>query len=333
MSQLLKPTTFLLIILFGYLLKRCGMFKPRDYRIMQVVVFDCTLPAAILVSFATNPHSVDLLWVTLFGFLAAFVPVPFVYWATRRRPVADRAFLMLNSSGYNIGNFCFPLLQAFYGGGAIVIGAMFDIGNAIMTTAGSNVMTTSLLHVDPNRPLTEQHAGDAPTLPAPPRPATASARRAATLARLRAVALGFLKSGPFDMYMVMTIVVLLDLPIPTLLSDVLTPVANANPFCSMLMVGMLMELPATRDDVRDLLQVVGWRLPFGVLFALAAWFLLPLDATTRQAVALMCFAPTAVFCTLFTDRVIGNAKLAGFTLATTSFIAMFVMTGLHMLMA
>ena len=47
---------------------------------------------------------------------------------------------------------------------------------------------------------------------------------------------------------------------------------------------------------------------------------------------LMCFAPTAVFCTLFTDRVLGNAKLAGFTLATTSFIAMFLMTGLHMMM-
>ncbi|MBT1160814.1 AEC family transporter [Bifidobacterium sp. SO1] len=332
MGQLMKPLTFLLIILIGYLLKRVGLFGAKDYRIMQVVVFDVTLPASILVSFARNPHSVDLLWVTLFGFLAAFVPVPFVFWATRRRPVADRAFLMLNSSGYNIGNFCFPLLQAFYGSGAIVTGAMMDIGNAVMTTAGSNVMTTTLLHVDPDRPITEQHAGDAPTLPAPPRPATAAARRAMRLARLKTIMLGFVRSGPFDMYMVMTIVVLFDLPIPRLLADVLAPLADANPFCSMLMVGMLMELPGSRDDVRDLLQVIGWRIPFGVLFALAAWFLLPLDPTTRQSVALMCFAPTAVFCTLFTDRVLGNARLAGFTLATTSILAMILMTGLHMLM-
>ena len=331
MQQLLKPATFLLIILIGYLLKRCGLFGPRDYRIMQVVVFDCTLPASILVSFATNPHSASLLWVTLFGFLAAFIPVPFVFLDSRKRPVADRAFLMLNSSGYNIGNFCFPLLQAFYGGGAIVTGAMFDIGNAIMTTAGSNVMTTSLLHIDPNKPLTEQNAGDAPTLPYR-KPATKQESRALLRARLRTIALGFLKSGPFDMYMIMTLVVLFNLPIPALLSDVLEPLANANPFCSMLMVGMLMELPANGKDVRDLLQVIGWRLPFGVLFALTAWFLLPLDPVTRQAVALMCFAPTAVFCTLFTDRVLGNAKLAGFTLATTSFIAMFLMTGLHMMM-
>jgi len=50
--------------------------------------------------------------------------------------------------------------------------------------------------------------------------------------------------------------VLLNLPIPALLSDVLEPLANANPFCSMLMVGMLMELPANGKDVRDLLQDV-----------------------------------------------------------------------------
>lgn len=332
MSQLLKPLTFLLIILIGYVLKRCGLFGQRDYRIMQVVVFDITLPAAILVSFATNPHSVALLWVTLFGFLAAFIPVPFVFLATRRRPVAERAFLMLNTSGYNIGNFCFPLLQAFYGSSAIVTGAMFDIGNAVMTTAGSNVMTTSLLHVDPSRPITEQHAGNAPTLPYT-KPATVEGRRLARRARFKAIALGFLKSGPFDMYMIMTLVVLFNLPIPAILAQVLTPLADANPFCSMLMVGMLMELPGSRDDVRDLLQVIGWRLPCGILFALAAWFLLPLDPITRQAVALMCFAPTAVFCTLFTDRVLGNAKLAGFTLATTSFTAMFLMTGLHMLIS
>ncbi|MBW3091839.1 AEC family transporter [Bifidobacterium sp. 82T10] len=330
MGQLLKPATFLLIILFGYALKRCGLFKPRDYRIMQVVVFDVTLPAAIVVSFAENPHSASLLWVTLFGFLAAFVPVPFVYWATRRRPVAERAFLMLNTSGYNIGNFCFPLLQAFYGSGAIVIGAMMDIGNAVMTTAGGNVMTTTLLRIDPSRPLTEQET-DGPV--GRLRPPNAADRGRALRERLRTIALGFLKSGPFDMYMIMTLVVLFDLPIPGIVPSVLAPVADANPFCSMLMVGMLMELPATRDDVRDVAQVIGWRLPCGVLFALAAWFLLPLDPVTRQAVALMCFAPTAVFCTLFTDRVLGNARLAGFTLATTSIIAMFAMTGLHAVIA
>ena len=42
---------------------------------------------------------------------------------------------------------------------------MFDIGNCVMVAAGTNVMTQTLLHIQPGRTLAEQHAGDAPTLP------------------------------------------------------------------------------------------------------------------------------------------------------------------------
>lgn len=307
---------FIFIICLGYLLKHFHLFGNKDYRIMQVVVFDVTLPAAILVSFATNPHSVNLLWVTLFGFLAALFPVPFVFMATKKKKLSERAFLMLNTSGFNIGNFCFPILQAFYGGGALVTGAMFDIGNAIMTSAGSHVMTTSLLHIDMDKPLTEQNPNE--------EKATKSLWE-----RTKIILLGFLKSGPFDMYIIMTLVVLFNIPISSTFANFVKPLGDANPFCSLLMVGMLTELPANWNDLRQVLEVISWRLPCGCLFMLAAWFLLPLDVVTREAVALMCFAPTAVFSTLFTDKVLGNAKLAGLTLAATCLTAVIIMTILH----
>ena len=49
MTAILKPIAFLLIIVAAYLVKRAGLFRPRDYRVMQVVVFDFTLPASIIV--------------------------------------------------------------------------------------------------------------------------------------------------------------------------------------------------------------------------------------------------------------------------------------------
>ena len=78
------------------------------------------------------------------GLLAAvfLLPLLLVYAATRHKPVADRAFLMLNCSGFNIGNFCFPVIQAFMGPSALVTASMFDIGNSVIVTAGSNVMTS-----------------------------------------------------------------------------------------------------------------------------------------------------------------------------------------------
>ena len=43
----------------------------------------------------------------------------------------------------------------------------------------------------------------------------------------------------------------------------------------MLMVGMLMDLPQSKHDVKEVLSVIAWRVPFSVAFALIAWFLLP----------------------------------------------------------
>ena len=111
------------------------------------------------------------------------------------------------------------------------------------------------------------------------------------------------------------------------------PLANANSFVAMLMVGMLMDLPAGRDDVMKLLKIIELRLPFGLLFAVCAWFVLPFGANVREAVVMCCLAPIAVFSTLFTDEVLGNAKLAGFSLSVSAIIGLVMMTGAHFLLA
>ena len=74
MTAILKPIAFLLIIVAAYLVKRAGLFKPRDYRVMQVVVFDFTLPASIIVSFATNPHHLSMLLISVFAIVFGLLP-------------------------------------------------------------------------------------------------------------------------------------------------------------------------------------------------------------------------------------------------------------------
>ncbi|HAK71331.1 MAG TPA: permease, partial [Bifidobacterium sp.] len=120
MSALIQPVALLLIILTGYLFKRVGKFKNRDYRVVQVALFDLALPCAIIYSFATNPHDVSMLWISVFGFVVSFVPLVLIFLATRHKSVQDRAFVMLNGAGFNIGCFCYPVVQAFLGTAAIV---------------------------------------------------------------------------------------------------------------------------------------------------------------------------------------------------------------------
>lgn len=329
---LLQPIALLGIIIAGYLFKRCRLFGQRDYRIIQVMLFDLVLPGAIVYSFATNPHDPSLLWLSAFGFVVALVPVLVIFSATRHSPVTQRAFLMLNATGLNIGCFCFPVVQAFLGEQAIVPAAMFDIGNCIMVAAGTNVMTQTLLHIQPGRPLTEQGAGDAPTLPYT-RPTDRDAKRLARRSLLRTVLKGFVGSIPFDTYVIMIVLMVCGLSLPAWFADLFRPLSNANACVAMLMVGMMMDLPANHSDTFAVLKVLAWRLPFGLAFAAVAWFLLPFDAGIREATMMCCLAPVAVFSTLVTDEVLGNARLAGFTLSVSAVISLGMMTGAHAMIA
>ena len=100
----------------------------------------------------------------------------------------------------------------------------------------------------------------------------------------------------------------------------------------MLMVGMLMDLPQSKHDVKEVMAVIAWRIPFSVAFALISWFLLPFSASIRAVMVICALSPIAIFSTLFTDKVLGNAKLAGFSLAITAMISLAMMAVAHALM-
>lgn len=331
MNALVTPLSFLLIIAAGYLFKRTGRFRERDYRIVQRIVFGITIPCVIINSFVGAEHDTGLLWITLFSFLCSSIPLVIMYAVTWRKPVEERAFEMLNVTGFNTGNFCMPVIQAYYGPTAVITAVMFDIGNSAVISSFMNVFTTGTLHISPDKPLSEQaHPRGATRLPAV-RPTTPEARRLARRAQLRRALRSLFSSLPFDIYIVMVALMLAHVQLPGWLGQVTAPGANANSFCSMLMVGMLMELPSDWDEVRSVVRVIGWRFLVEAVCAAAAWFLLPFDATTRKIVMMLCLSPCTVFGTLFTDRVLGNARLAGFTLSVTAVISLACTSAVYML--
>lgn len=328
MSALIQPATLLLIILLGYLFKRTGILGPKDYRVVQVLEFDIVLPGAIIYSFATNPHQLNFLLLSGFSLLAALTPPLLIFVTSRHRPVADRAFLMLNGGGFNVGCFCFPMVQAFLGPAALIPAAMFDIGNDIMVAAGTNVMTQTLLHIAPGKTLAEQNAGDEPTLPRI-KATDRDAKRLQHRALLRNVIKGFVTSPAFDTYILMVLLMLIDFHFPHWIAQVSQPFSAANAFCSMVMVGMLTDLPGSKSDFKFVGEVMAWRIPCGIIAALAAWFLLPFNPLVRETAVMCCLAPTAIFSTMFTDKVLGNAKLAGFILCITAVVGTIMMTIAH----
>ncbi|TPF85619.1 transporter [Bifidobacterium sp. UTCIF-37] len=306
--MLFQACSLLLVIVGTYALKHLHVFGERDYKVAQGLVFNLTLPCAIILSFATNKHDMRMLWIVLFGFFACLIPLFVVYFGSRGDERNYRAFQMLNASGLNLGAFCLPVVQTFMGASAGLPIIMLDIGNATVATAGSLTITRTLLKMDDNFKALPWRL------------------------RLRNIARDFLGSISFDIYMLMLVFMFLHVTIPQPIVTLITPFANANAFCAMAMIGLMMEVPDNRKDKVELAKVIAWRAVFGVIIALAAWFLLPFDARIREIIVLGAFAPVTIFSTKFTDSLTGNAKLAGFSLTVTAIIGLVVMTVLHALL-
>ena len=306
--MIFQAGSLLLVIIGAYALKHVHIFDERDYRVVQGLVFNLTLPCAIILSFATNKHDMHMLWIVLFGFFACAIPLFIVYIGSRGDEKNYRAFQMLNASGLNLGAFCLPVVQTFMGASAGLPIIMLDIGNATVATAGSLTITRTLLHMDENFK----------SLP--------------LILRLRNIARDFLSSISFDIYMLMLVFMFLHITIPQPIVTIITPFANANAFCAMATIGLMMEIPDNRKDKVELGKVIAWRMAFGATIAVAAWFLLPFDMRIREIIVLGSFAPITIFSTKFTDSLTGNAKLAGFSLTVTAIISLVVMTVLHALL-
>lgn len=303
--MLFQAGSLLLVIISVYLLKRIHIFSDKSYKVVQGLVFNLTLPCAIIMSFATNKHPMNLLWLVVFGLFACLILLFVVYFGSRGDEPRYRAYQMLNASGLNIGAFCLPVVQTFMGPSAGLPVIMLDIGNAIIATAASLTITRSLLHL----------GSPAKNLP--------------LSLKIKNIAHDFYSSISFDCYMLMLVFMFAGWSVPHWIVTLITPFANANAFAAMAMIGLMMEIPDNHKDRSELGKVIAWRFLFSVLIALAAWFLLPLDERVREIVVLAAFAPVTIFSTKFTDSLTGNAKLAGFSLTVTAVIGLTIMTILH----
>lgn len=301
MAYLLKPLSYVIVIALGYLLKRAGFFGRDDHRLISKIMINITLPCAIVQAFDGFVREGKLFLIVGIGFLCAFLPMLVMYLATGRDKTRLRAYRMLNIGGYNIGCFSLPLVQVFFGSTGAVAACMFDTGNAIMMTGGSYAMTSTLLHTGGE---TKESAKD--------------------------ILLKFLKSTPFDTYMVMILLAALDVPMPQLLFELTRPAGQANAFVAMLMIGMMFEPAGDKALLKETARELLWRYAFAAIFALAVYLCTPFELVIRQTLAVICFAPLSSLAPIYTDRCHSDTALASFTNSASIAVSLVLMLALSM---
>lgn len=302
MGYLVKPISYVLVIALGYLLKRAGFFGRDDHRLISKIMMNVTLPCTIVRAFSGFSRDAQMFWIVGIGFLCAFLPMMLMYLTTHGVNTRLRAYRMLNIGGYNIGCFSLPLIEVFFGGAGVVTACMFDTGNAVMMTGGSYAMTSTLLR-------------------------TGGEKRESA----REVLMKFLKSVPFDTYLLMFVLMALNMRLPDAVYTFVEPAANANAFLAMLMIGMMFEPAGDRALLKETGRELAVRYALAAVFALACYFLTPFDLVVRRTLVVLCFAPLSSLAPIYTDRCGSDTALASFTNSASIAVSLIAMLALSMI--
>lgn len=103
------------------------------------------------------------------------------------------------------------------------------------------------------------------------------------------------------------------------------PIANANPFLAMFMLGSMMSFAVSKEKVAQVAKLLGLRVTFAALFTCLIWMVLPLDGTLKAVLTLLVWGPASALAPMYT-QLLGGGGLAGFANAATIILGILAAT-------
>lgn len=278
-----KAIAFVLIILIGYMCKRRGVFAPTDYQLVSKIVLNITLPCAVLSSFAHFQLDLSLLAAVALGLSGNCVMLFVALMLTRRETLAAKIFYIFSLAGYNIGCFTLPFAQAFLTPFAVVALCMFDVGNSIMCTGMTYALTASCIgYADGHKDRFS----------------------------MKSIAEKLLHSAPFVVYISMLLLALAGVQFPKSVYTFTDIVGAANPFLSMLMIGMMFEIKLDKQAMGYVKELFSVRYLISLVCAGAFIYFAPFKQEVNYVIALAFMAPCTIIGPIFVEKLGGNVQLA-----------------------
>lgn len=268
---LIKALGFIIVIIIGYLLKHYKILKKEDGYTLATIIMNVTLPCALFSNangiIINNAMIILIILGVILNLLLVFVG----YVVSAGKPASTRAAYMINCSGYNIGNFVLPFVQTFFPGMGVAYLCMFDVGNALMGLGGTFAIASSV--VDSDQKL-----------------------------NVKKVLKKLFSSIPFDVYIIIFFLALFKIKIPESVLSITNFIGAGNAFLAMLMIGLLLEIKISRDDFKDLINVLSYRLLGNLILMILCFVFLPLPLLARKILVISLAAPLSTVSAVFTRQ-------------------------------
>lgn len=298
-AVLTKAGCFVAIIILGWVLRRTGFFKEEDFGVIAKIVLRITLPASIVYSFSDKQISPSMLLLSVFGFLLGIGYIGIGFLISLGKSKEEKAFSVLNISGYNIGNFTLPFAQSFLGPAGVVTTSLFDTGNAFICLGVSYSVAAMVQRGE----------------------------KFSVVKILR----DLMKSVPFVTYITMALLALLHIRLPSPVISFAGLLGNANAPMAMLMLGVGFKISGDNSQIHSIVKILSVRYGIAVLVSLGCFFLLPLDLEARQTLALLAFSPIASAAPAFTGELGGDSGLSSAVNSLSIVISLFCIVAVLLL--
>lgn len=293
---LMKAGSFIAIIILGYVLRRRGFFKEEDFYVLSRIVLKITLPAAIVTNFTGFDMKPSMLLMSLLGLGGGIILTGMAFLISAGKNGEEKAFNIINLTGYNIGNFTMPFAQSFLGPLGVVATSLFDSGNALVCLGGTYSVAV----------MAKGEKGKFSIMP---------------------IIKTLLSSVPFDAYLLMTVLSLLHLSLPAPMVSFTGIIANGNAFMAMLMLGVGFKMTLDKSRMGKIIQILFIRYSVSIALAAAFYFLLPFELEYRQALAILALSPIASAAPAFTGDLDGDIGLASAVNSISIVISIVLITG------
>lgn len=298
-SILTKAGCFVAIIFLGWALRRIGFFKEGDFQVLSKIVLRITLPASIIYSFSDKQIDVSMLMLSVFGFLLGIGYIGIGFLISAGKSKEQKAFSVLNISGYNIGNFTLPFAQGFLGPAGVVTTSLFDTGNAFICLGVSYSVAAMIQRGE----------------------------KFSVVKILR----DLMKSVPFITYITMALLALLRVRLPSPVTELAGLIGNANAPMAMLMLGVGFKISGDSSQLHSIVKILSVRYMVAAAVSLACFFLLPAALETRQTLAILAFSPIASAAPAFTGELGGDSGLASAVNSLSIVISLVCIVGVLLL--
>jgi malate permease and related proteins len=252
----------IIIIAFGYLLKRLNILHEKDGEVISKIIFKITLPALVLVTFDSVKIETSLIVlpaiVLVYGIITACLGL-FVFKNEEREL---KGSLLMLSSGFNVGLFAFPLVYAIWGIEGLTYFSMFDVGSSFVVFGICFIFASYFseegLKLNPVEILKK---------------------------------LG--KSIPLMTYLIASILNLIHIQLPDTIINVASKISGANMPLSLLLLGLFLNFKFDKQFIKPMMKFLAFRYGLGLIVGLVLYFILPFDIMFRNTILIGLLLPVA----------------------------------------